>query len=445
MENLKRIKGSSPVFRLKDSPNKEKPIRLDYSYGRGNRFRYGIGYSVNPDYWNGEMGKVKNVNAVRNASHINKLIRDLTTVLEDFVADCDSKQIPLANHLMKAHLDEFRNEDEVKFFEKEPAITGLVSFVEKYIKQKERELPKQKNGYKNSTVKSYEQTLGHLKGFEEEHEIILSFDLDNEFYSEFIEYMNSKTYIYNKKKKYYSFNTIGKQIKNLRIFMGAALEQELHTNLKYKKFKVLVEITTAIYLDSEDLKKMFELDLKYAPHLDLARDVFIIGCEIGQRISDYHNLSEQPIVKHRNERFIKIKQEKTNKEVLCKITPVIEKLMNEKYEGKLPPKISEQKLNDYIKIVGEKAGINLLVKSEITRGGKRVVEFIPKYNLIMGHTARRTFCTLKHKAGMPVHSIMELSGHSTLKEFMKYIRNPKEERVSQITSSKAFKDSCIDV
>ncbi|WP_281541361.1 site-specific integrase [Maribacter aestuarii] len=445
MGNLKRIKGSSPVFRLKDSQNIEKPIRLDYSYGRGKRFRYGIGYSVNPDYWNKQTGRVKNVNAVRNAGQINKLIRDLTTVLEDFVADCDSKQIPITNRIMKTHLDEFRNKDFKQGDEEETKITGLIVFIEKYIKQKEKELSKQRNGYKNNTVKSYEQTLGHLKGFEEEYECVLSFDLDNEFYSEFIDYMNFKTYTYNKEEKHYSLNTIGKQVKNLRIFMGAALEQELHTNLKYKKFKVLVEITTAIYLELEELKKIYELDLSSTPHLELARDVFIIGCEIGQRISDYHNLSEQPLVEHQNERFIKIKQEKTDKEVLCKITPVIENIMNERYGGKLPPKIAEQKLNDYIKIVGEKAGIISQIKNEITRSGNKVIEYIPKCDLIMGHTARRTFCTLKYKAGMPVHSIMELSGHSTLKEFMKYIRNPKEERVSQITSTKAFMDSCIIV
>ena len=46
---------------------------------------------------------------------------------------------------------------------------------------------------------------------------------------------------------------------------------------------------------------------------------------------------------------------------------------------------------------------------------------------------------------MAVHSIIELSGHTTEKEFMKYIRNPKEERVSQITSSDAFISSSLSV
>ncbi|SEQ02745.1 Site-specific recombinase XerD [Hyunsoonleella jejuensis] len=446
MIQSRRTKGVAPVFRLKASTKPEKPIFLDYSYGRKNRFKYSIGYSVNPDYWIKEKGKVKNVRAVTNAKIINDRIDDITRTLKEFVEDCDSNQIPLTNFIMKACLDDFRNEEEEVQEEKEEEITTLISYIEKYIKQKEKELPKTVKGYRNNTIKSYEQTLGHLKDYEEEYSCVLDFDLDNEFYSDFIEFMNSRTYQFKKKeKRHYSLNTIGKQIKNLKVFMGAALIEEYHTNLKYKRFKVQTEITTAIFLEIAELKSMYELDLSESPHLELARDVFIIGCEVGQRISDYHNLREQEIVNHESERYIKIKQEKTKKEVLCKITPVIETIMNQRYGGILPSKITEQKLNDYIKIVGEKAEINSQIKVEITRGGKRKVNHIPKHQLIQGHSARRTFCTLKYKAGVPVHSILELSGHSTLKEFMKYIRNPKVERVSQITSTDAFQVSSIPV
>lgn len=446
MIQSRRTKGAAPVFRLKASTKQEKPIFLDYSYGRKNRFKYSIGYSVNPDYWIKEKGKVKNVRAVSNAKMINDRIDDLTRTLKEFVDDCDSNQIPLTNLIMKACLDDFRNEREDVLVEDEIEIKTLIPFIKKYIKQKERELPKAANGYKNNTVKSYEQTLSHLKGFQGEYGIELGFDLDSEFYSEFIEYMNSKTYQYSEKEeKHYSLNTIGKQIKNLKVFMGAALMEDYHSNLKYKRFKVRVETTTAIILKIDELKSMYELDLHETPHLELARDVFIIGCEIGQRISDYHNLQMHEIVPHNNERYIKIRQEKTGKIVLCKITPVIEAIMNQRYEGKLPPKITKQKLNDYVKIIGEKANINGQIEFKITRGGKLEEKKIVRYELIKGHSARRTYCSLKYEAGVPVHSIMELSGHSTLREFKKYILNPKEEIVSQITSTDAFKSSCIPV
>ncbi|GAB4160048.1 MAG: site-specific integrase [Winogradskyella sp.] len=436
--NTKRTRGTI-TFILRKSTKAEKPISLSYSYGRGKRFVYAIGHSVNPKYWDKEKFRVRNVVAVRDSKSINKVIRDFESVLSDFVVDCDTKQVSLSNDLLKNHLNTYTNKYDI---DEEMEDITLFSFINSYIKRKEKELPKPKNGRKNQTVKSYEQTLRHLKEFSEDVGYDLDFEtVDEEFYAEFVDYMSNKTY---GKGNYYHLNTIGKHVKNFKIFMNDALHMELHTNIKFKRFKVLTEITTAIYLNLDEQKMMLETELK-KPHLVHARDVFLIGCEIGQRISDYHNLRSQTIVRVNDEKFIQIRQEKTSKDVLCNITPVVQKIMDDRYEGQMPPKITEQKLNDYIKIVGEKAGLDEEVKVESTVGGKLTVNYVPKYNLIMGHSARRSFCTNKYKAGMPVNDIMQLSGHTTEREFMKYIRNPKEERISQITSTEAFKKASIAI
>lgn len=438
MKNATRTKGSVK-FRLKESSKEEKPIFLDFSYGRGNRLKYALGYSVNPKYWDSERLKIKNVVAVRNHDRINDLMRDLESELLTFVSNCDSNQIPLSNDLLKGHLDKFTHKIVDEPVEEKTPLTFFEHY-DNFIDMKEKVLPK---GKKSQTLKSYKQTLKHLFEFQRDTGYRIEFStIDKEFYSEFVEYMNNKEY---KPGVNYKLNTIGKHINNLKIYMGFSAEMELHSNYRFKSFKTLSELTTAIYLDLEEQKKMLNLDLSAKLHYELARDVFIIGCEIGQRISDYHDLQKQSIVTHDGERYIRIKQEKTKKEVLCKITPSIEKIINERYEGKLPPKILEQKLNDYIKIIGKMAGIEEEIKLESTQGGKKTVSYTPKYELIMGHTARRSFCTVKYKAGLPVDYIMELSGHTTQKEFMKYIRNPKEERVAQITATKEFQNASISV
>jgi predicted metal-dependent RNase len=63
---------------------------------------------------------------------------------------------------------------------------------------------------------------------------------------------------------------------------------------------------------------------------------------------------------------------------------------------------------------------------------------ILKYELIKSHTARRSFCTNKYKAGMSVFDIMLFSGHTTEKEFYKYIRIKDQERASHIVKSGFF-------
>ena len=53
---------------------------------------------------------------------------------------------------------------------------------------------------------------------------------------------------------------------------------------------------------------------------------------------------------------------------------------------------------------------------------------VPKYQLIKTHTARRSFCTNAYKAGMDCLDIMALSGHTTEKSFLRYIKVTQEER-----------------
>ena len=82
--------------------------------------------------------------------------------------------------------------------------------------------------------------------------------------------------------------------------------------------------------------------------------------------------------------------------------------------------------------------VDQLIKCEFTKGGKIESEMTPKYKLIKTHTARRSFCTNKYKAGMGVFDIMLFSGHSTEKEFYKYIRIKDEERASHLAKSSFF-------
>ena len=50
-----------------------------------------------------------------------------------------------------------------------------------------------------------------------------------------------------------------------------------------------------------------------------------------------------------------------------------------------------------------------------------------KYEFIMTHTARRSFCTNMYLMGVPVLTIMAISGHKTEKSFRAYIKATGEE------------------
>ena len=177
----------------------------------------------------------------------------------------------------------------------------------------------------------------------------------------------------------------------------------------------------------------------------MARDIFFIGCEIGQRVSDYNNLSKAEIVKIERRDFFKIRQQKTRQEVYCLITDGIRKIMDDRYDGKPPRSIPDQYLNNWIKEAAQMCGIDSEVRFERTEGGKRQISMVPKYELISSHTARRTFCTLLYNEGLGVHSIMTQSGHKTEREFLNYIRVSKEQEVAQITQQEEFRKAFLSV
>ena len=63
----------------------------------------------------------------------------------------------------------------------------------------------------------------------------------------------------------------------------------------------------------------------------------------------------------------------------------------------------------------------VIIKTEYEEG-KLVPKEYFKHQLVTSHTARRTFCTNAFLDGIPVLSIMSISGHRTEKAFLRYIK-----------------------
>jgi len=84
-------------------------------------------------------------------------------------------------------------------------------------------------------------------------------------------------------------------------------------------------------------------------------------------------------------------------------------------------------MNRSIKKIAMLASIKTPIKVSYKKGNQTIVAVKPKYALISSHTCRRSFCTNEFLAGTPPELIMKISGHKTLKAFLKYIRITPEE------------------
>ena len=98
----------------------------------------------------------------------------------------------------------------------------------------------------------------------------------------------------------------------------------------------------------------------------------------------------------------------------------------------LPRSYCQQKTNDYLKIIAQKAEINQVIEKVRTSGNRRIKIVIAKHNMITTHTARRSFATNMYKRGIDSIAIMQLTGHTTEKSFMTYIKISKEENAMKI-------------
>ncbi len=78
-------------------------------------------------------------------------------------------------------------------------------------------------------------------------------------------------------------------------------------------------------------------------------------------------------------------------------------------------------MNDYLKELGQLAGLNEQVRITHYEGNKRIDNLYPKYQLLSTHIGRRTFIITALSIGIPVQVVMKWTGHSDYKSMKPYI------------------------
>ena len=219
--------------------------------------------------------------------------------------------------------------------------------------------------------------------------------------------------------------------------MQEAFDRKLTTNIEFKnrRFRKLEEDTDSIYLSREEIDTLYNLDLKRYERLDKVRDVFIIGCYTGLRFSDLSRINNSNFIEANSK--LKIRTEKTGETVIIPLHRYVKEILK-KYKGFPEYTISNQKMNEYLKELGELAGFEDKILISTTRGGKKISESIEKFKLITVHTARRSFATNAYLMDIPSISIMKITGHRTERAFLKYIKISQEENANKLVNHPFF-------
>jgi len=381
------------------------------------KIKYRTSIKVKPDQWDGAKQEVRR-NKIGYASDNNYLLT-VKALAQDIFIEKSKAGVPLTHQVLKQALDEKLGIVE------QSTKNNLLKFAENFIEQSE--LTK---GIK--TIKSYRTTLNRLTDFIRKYNYSTTFEtVTLEFYTKFVSFLI--------KDKNHSINGAGTHIKNLKVFLHESYDFDLHNNKIFanRKFKALQQETYPIYLTMKEIGQIYRHDFSYSPRLERVRDIFIFACMTGLRFSDYSRLRADNI----KGKYIEIVPQKTHiSSPLPILIPILEYVPEiiRKYkddQGRILPRVpTNQKMNEFLKEIGELAKINEMVKNPnySPDSPPDVKPMVPKFTLISTHTARRSFATNSYEKNINPIDIMKITGHSTERSFMRYIRHTPKQAADRV-------------
>ena len=374
--------------------------------GRG--FVYYTGEKCKPEDWEDE--RVRRTD--KNYKNINECLDKVSRDIETFIHDCKLRGVIPTVENIKIAICPVKESSVIK--EK-----GVVDLYDEFLEWSRAE------GKKAGTLRMIKVTRNHLAEFERSNVVEIG-NFTDEVYKKFISFMMSK---FN-----YQPNSIGNQTKNLKAFFFWCRDKKfLKLSERHAKLSVIKLDVEKIYLTWEEIVKMRDVEL--VEHLSNIRDSFLFGCYTGLRYSDLKTLVADNIKEVNGTHIISITPQKTNsfykktqKKVSIALIPeavrIIEKY-SESHVNALPV-ISNQKMNQYLKDIGKRAGIDEMVEIYKYVDNRPVSEFVEKYKLITCHVARHTFATQSISRGVPAEVIQKILGHSDIKTTMIYAKIVEE-------------------
>ena len=270
------------------------------------------------------------------------------------------------------------------------------------------------NNWTESTYEKFAAVKNHLKEFKED----LTFEYFNEFgLNEYVNFLRDKKDMRN--------STIGKQMGFLKWFLRWSFKKDYHQNIAYDTFKPKLKTTPkkVIFLTWEELNRLKDYQIpKDKQYLERVRDVFLFCCFTSLRYSDVRNLKRSDVKSD----HIEVTTVKTADSLSIELNKyskaILEKYKDIHFENHMVlPVISNQKMNDYLKELGELAEINEPIRETYYKGNERIDEVTPKYALLSTHAGRRTFICNALALGIPAQVVMKWTGHSDYKAMKPYI------------------------
>jgi integrase len=395
-------------FLLKQpNSDRETQLHLWFNFDR-KRLRFYTGVKLHPKQWSQKSQRVRK--SYEGYAEINDYLARLSsrvqTIYTNIISSGQTPTIESIKSELEADFKKGNTREGKDFFQ------VFDEFIEN-----------QQTIRKQRTIKKYQTLKQHLSNYQRHERKKLNFEnINQQFFERFRAYLINECGHFN--------NTLDKYIRTFKTFMGWATRFGYNQNMSYQDFQAGREEKEVIYLTENELDgKLYQLDLSNNKRLEKVRDVFYLACYTGLRFSDIAQLRKD----HINGDRIILNTEKTNDRLKIPLIRQSKEIL-EKYDYSLP-KISNQKINRYLKEIGEAAGIDEPMILTKYRGGEKFETNAPKCQLLSFHTARRTFITLSLERGMRIETVMAITGiknYATLKKYLAITERMKDNEMKGV-------------
>lgn len=285
--------------------------------------------------------------------------------------------------------------------DKNKANRMLVSIFQDHNNKMKELLGKQ---YAPGTLQRFEVTLNHLKNFLNWKYKVTDIRIDKIDFALITDFE-----FYLRSIKNCANNTAVKYVRNFRKIINICLNNDWIEKNPFSKYEGKVYEVDKEFLTEEEINKIYNKNITNT-RLEQVRDIFIFCCFTGLAYIDVQQLRKDHLgIGIDGNKWIFKNRQKTDTRSKIPLLPVAEELI-EKYathpkcnnEDRLLPVLSNQKMNSYLKEIGDICGI----QKEITF-----------------HMARHTFATsVTLSNGVPIESVSKMLGHKSLRTTQHYAK-----------------------
>lgn len=390
--------------------------------------KWQTGQKVEPKYWSKRDQKVKP--SCEDHTQINTILNTQKRYFQDLLAEFWSKDGAIHPEVIKERMSAKFKTIAKAMNEAEDVLTNLDTFIN--VSKHEKAV---------NTLKKFHTLKRTLENFGRVNKVYqrLTFDkIDQTFYSKFLEYLLSKDLIN---------ETINKYIVNLKTFLRWSFENGYNKNTLFNKFKELKSSNEIFVLKNEEVMRILNTDLSDQPKLHSIRETFCFACFTGLRYSDLHKVNKENIHSHidfntgETIHQLKITMEKTKETLNVPLSPfALVMLERNNFQFNV---ISNQKMNKYLKELGEYVGLDqkFIIQKNQGAGLKTIEKYA--FERITCHTARRTFVTLSLERGVSPEVVQKIVGHKDWKTMQKYLKILPERAANEMNKAWGMSNEAV--